>query len=198
MRPLLFRMLVFALHGVAMVLLTMFQCLIYEVSNRITGKNDTCTYVALMLTQRGNQRVSWVCIAVSSFIVLGVAILGFLVFSPWVKSTFTLSRMLRCRANDGIFSPMVDTRPRLRESCHHRHQVFTTGLHQFQTQVYWYRAFFFLGLNLHTYAWICFSEGWSIWQVLLDVVGGLLSFLQNGLIAIDKGSFYRPPIVCTC
>ncbi|ELR24573.1 cystinosis, nephropathic, putative [Acanthamoeba castellanii str. Neff] len=31
------------------------------------------------------------------------------------------------------------------------------------------------------------TEGWSIWQVLLDVVGGLLSFLQNGLTAIDQG-----------
>jgi len=30
-------------------------------------------------------------------------------------------------------------------------------------------------------------DGWSIWQVLLDVVGGLLSFLQNGLTAVDTG-----------
>ncbi len=41
--------------------------------------------------------MSWVCIAISSFITAGVVVLGVLVFSPWVKSTCThLISLRRC------------------------------------------------------------------------------------------------------
>lgn len=118
---------VFALHGVAMVLLTMFQCLIYE---------------------RGGQRVSWVCIAISSFITAGVVVLGVLVFSPWVKILWWIQGLGYVKAAITVI--------------------------KYSPQVY-------INYKLQS------TEGWSIWQVLLDVVGGLLSFLQNGLTAIDQG-----------
>jgi len=118
---------VFALHGLAMVCVIGVQCFLYE---------------------KGNQRVSYFCLAVNLLFYAAIMTVGFFTLTPWLKAVYWIETMGYVKA------------------------VITVI--KYTPQVY---------LNYKYKS----TEGWSIVGVLLDVSGGLLSFLQMGLIAIDDG-----------